>query len=381
MFNILLLDDEELALTTLRCGLPWKEYGFTEIYSSTDAHEALALFEQQHFDACFIDICMPNINGLDFIAAAQKVSPDTYFVVISGYSDFAYAKQAIKYGVVDYCLKPVSQDEYAPTLEKLSKLVMGKRMAADPIKVSALLSDSDACQKLISQLQGNSPDVKELSLLLIRSSTLSAIVQEAAKVIQGRFMFLGPNECCLISPSIQTGASVIDFAEKWHNDALFIFDTTPTRAKSFQSTLKRLRVTCSSQSESTTGLIQLNTVNEETAVYFTKVLSYIDENYASPLDLQELAQKYGLNYSYLSQLFKKAIGVSFVEHLTNIRLTHACSMLSETYISVADIAEAVGFRDYHYFCSTFKRYYGVTPSQYRRSVRNSKKAGTKNSHN
>nr|WP_300832679.1 AraC family transcriptional regulator [uncultured Acetatifactor sp.] len=126
-----------------------------------------------------------------------------------------------------------------------------------------------------------------------------------------------------------------------------------------------MRVICHSQSTAPTGIVRLPSVNEETAAYLANVLSYIEENYASRLTLQDLAHQFGINYSYLSQLFKKATNQTFEKHLAHIRLTHACRLLSHTYMPIADIAEKVGFRDYHYFCTAFKRFCSMTPSQYR----------------
>lgn len=106
MFRVLLVDDEELALISLQYSFPWKEYGFTELLTTTDSGEAMSLLEERYMDAAFVDIRMPGINGLELLKLAQERGLDTVFVIVSGYSDFAYAKTAIGYGVLDYCLKP-----------------------------------------------------------------------------------------------------------------------------------------------------------------------------------------------------------------------------------------------------------------------------------
>ena len=126
-----------------------------------------------------------------------------------------------------------------------------------------------------------------------------------------------------------------------------------------------MRILCHSQSTAPTGIVKLPYVNEETAAYLANILSYIEENYASHLTLQDLARRFGVNYSYLSQLFKKTTNQTFEKHLANIRLTHAGRLLSDTYMPIADIAAKVGFSDYHYFCTAFKRFCSMTPSQYR----------------
>ena len=67
------------------------------------------------------DIRMPKINGLELIIMTKELQKDMKFIVISGYKEFEYAHQALKYGVEDYLLKPVSEDELNHVLKKISE--------------------------------------------------------------------------------------------------------------------------------------------------------------------------------------------------------------------------------------------------------------------
>lgn len=365
MFNILLVDDEELSLTTLQYALPWKEYGFTDIHSTTSSLDALELLKKRQFDACFVDIRMPDMNGLDLIAAAQQYTPETLFVVVSGYSDFSYAKQALQYDVLDYCLKPVVAEDCIPVLEKLTKRIFSRRLAHDPLYASRLLKEEDFCQEFLSRLLTDNAECRKLTLLLVRSDNLTTILKKASQLLPAQVIFISKNEALLIWKDFSDTNQLLFLYNDCQQSALLIHDTTPPKASSFQSSFKRLCITCQSQDATATGIQSIPSVHNETASYFSNILSYIDINYAQNLKLQDLAHMFGINYSYLSQLFKKTIDMSFAEYLTNIRLKHACELLSNSYKPIIDIAEEVGFNDYHYFCNIFKRYYSMTPSQYR----------------
>ncbi len=363
MYTLLLVDDEEFALAALRHALPWEAYGFTDIHAATSSPDAWEILTKQRIDACFIDIRMPGMTGLELLAEAGRYELETLFVVVSGYSDFSYARQAIRHGVLDYCLKPVSQEECRPVLEKLARHIPLNRISHDPAYVSRLLAEPEFCGDFLSGLTagGSGKPV----LLLIRSPRSLQILAAADALLPARLFFLEEDEALLIWRDAPEGGAFISFLEAWKRSALFIYGAVPPEPAAFRNALRRMRVICHSRSTAPTGIVKLPSVNEETAAYLAGILSYIEGNYASHLTLQDLARQFGVNYSYLSQLFKKATNQTFEKHLAHIRLTHARRLLSDTHMPIADIAEQVGFRDYHYFCTAFKRSCSMTPSQYR----------------
>ena len=95
-----------------------------------------------------------------------------------------------------------------------------------------------------------------------------------------------------------------------------------------------------------------------------EVLRYIHANYALDLGLDELSKLVDMTPAYLSDLFKRNTGTSYVKYLTAVRMNNACRMLLQGE-RASTVAEKVGYRDYNYFCKVFKKNVGVTPSEYR----------------
>ncbi|MBQ2756656.1 MAG: AraC family transcriptional regulator [Oscillospiraceae bacterium] len=92
----------------------------------------------------------------------------------------------------------------------------------------------------------------------------------------------------------------------------------------------------------------------------------IDREYANAdLSLEYLCETHRYNTKYISRRFREIVGISFSEYLFACRIRHACAMLSETNISVREIASLVGYRDSLYFSKAFKKRLGLTPVEYR----------------
>ncbi len=105
-----------------------------------------------------------------------------------------------------------------------------------------------------------------------------------------------------------------------------------------------------------------------------EVLRYIDRHFAKPLSTASLAEHFGFSLAYFCRYFKRVTGVTVLDHLRDIRLSHACELLQRTEDSVAEIAERVGFGGTNYFLRQFKLKTGTTPLRFRKQ---SKKASVR----
>ena len=96
--------------------------------------------------------------------------------------------------------------------------------------------------------------------------------------------------------------------------------------------------------------------------------SYVVRHYMEDVSLGKLAEKLNYTMPYVSKKFKSEMGVSFVEYLQNYRIMQSCRLLMSTKKTIADIADAVGYRDLKFFVSLFKRNMGVSPATFRRNI-------------
>ena len=211
MFNVLLVDDEEMSLVALQYLVPWKQYGFTEIYTTTSSVEALKLLKKQRIDACLLDINMLEFSGLELLESVQQEGIDTSFVIVSGYAEFSYAKQAIAYGVLDYCLKPIVVEDFLPVLDRLTKNIFKTKSTREMALFSQILSDNSACERFVSQLVEKDKGCTELTFILLRANELLQVVQQMYNTRYAKVYILNTNEALFVWTKSACAEQALDF--------------------------------------------------------------------------------------------------------------------------------------------------------------------------
>jgi two-component system response regulator YesN len=122
MYRVLLVDDEPLAIEGLQLLIDWNKNGFEVESVCGDGEEAARLIRESKPDLVVTDIRMPLMDGLELIALMRlEGNKQTKFIVMSGYSDFEYARRALQLGVSHYLTKPIMSEEADEVLESLSK--------------------------------------------------------------------------------------------------------------------------------------------------------------------------------------------------------------------------------------------------------------------
>lgn len=127
MYSILIVDDEKAIRDNLSKAVPFEEYGFTVIGTAANGAEALELLPELTPDLILLDVCMPVMDGLGFLKELKKSKyKDTFVIMLSGFSDFEYAKKAMRYGAKGYVTKPVDE-EIVPLLSEMKQELMKNR--------------------------------------------------------------------------------------------------------------------------------------------------------------------------------------------------------------------------------------------------------------
>lgn len=119
MLKVFLVEDEVLIREGLRDKIPWEQYGFRLVGEAADGEVALPLIRKARPDVLITDIKMPFMDGLALSRIVREEFPGIKIIIISGYDDFEYAREAISVGVDQYLLKPITRTNLRKVLQEL----------------------------------------------------------------------------------------------------------------------------------------------------------------------------------------------------------------------------------------------------------------------
>ncbi|GGD49324.1 response regulator transcription factor [Paenibacillus nasutitermitis] len=123
MFQILIVDDHEHLVESLARSLPWDELGIEQVHKAYSGSEALNLLDTYPIQIVITDIRMPGMSGLELIERIRQKHKRIKSILLSGYAEFEYAKQAIQSHTVDYILKPAEDEEIIASLRKATEAI------------------------------------------------------------------------------------------------------------------------------------------------------------------------------------------------------------------------------------------------------------------
>ena len=162
MYKALIIDDEKPVRQVIKALGMWQEMKVEHVFEAFEGESALEIMRQSFPEIIFVDMKMPNMNGVEFLKTAVKEFPGCKYIVISGYEDFEYTKQAINAKVLDYLLKPVNEEE-------LNKVL---RSAVDEL-------DREKEQKIESIRKGIE---KNVSIPLARERIITIVLESDGQV-------------------------------------------------------------------------------------------------------------------------------------------------------------------------------------------------------
>ena len=123
MIKVLIADDELRICELIFRLIDWEALGMSVIAVAHDGRETIKIIKNEMPDIVITDIRMPGYNGVDVIRIGKEYNSDIQFIIISGYSQFDYAQNAIHYGVSDYLLKPVKAEELTKALLRIKNRI------------------------------------------------------------------------------------------------------------------------------------------------------------------------------------------------------------------------------------------------------------------
>jgi two-component system, response regulator YesN len=149
MLKVVFADDEPLMLEGLRFLVDWEELGFEVCGEALDGEDALQLIHSTRPDLVITDVRMPVIDGLKLIAKFFESDFQPKFIIFSGYADFEYAKEALRYGVSNYLTKPLDEKELTEALQTVAQQIHAERKLASRRELVSAFMQAETVSRLL----------------------------------------------------------------------------------------------------------------------------------------------------------------------------------------------------------------------------------------
>ena len=366
MVKVFLVEDEAIIRHGIRDNIDWASHGFEFAGEAGDGEYAYPLILKAQPDILVTDIKMPFMDGLELSRLVKKALPRTRIIVLSGYNEFEYAKEAIKIGISDYLLKPVSSAGLIDALKKAADEIREER------ENSRLLERYFVSYEKYSVFL-DTTDYSGVDRKLINDFLKLGSGEECSPFVEEYFAAIGEhNYKSLLLRQYMTMDifyCVQEFLKKLKAEPPEVPESV-VDIKRVPKVIESVEMTKAYLIEEFTAALQARdrASNDRYGSVIRDAKEYIRANISqSDLSLNRIAVHIGVSPSYFSSIFKQETGQSFVEYLTQVRMERACELLKCTSYRTSEIGEQVGYNDSHYFSSAFKKAMGQSPKEYKAS--------------
>ncbi|MFC4597570.1 response regulator [Cohnella hongkongensis] len=526
--KVLIVDDEKNVRDAIKLLIPWQDYEVAEVMEAQDIETAKACVGAHKPEIVFLDMMLYNQSGIEVLKWANEQSPHSKIIVVSGYNDFEYVQNTVRYGGLDYLLKPIDRRQLLDAFEKaikewrheelsrtekrsdrmrmnqiqpiywdktfsdfietpsrnaelLKELDETLHMADKPVQI-ALLSlklihgsvyerfsshldllyfsftnicneylnasgsgyafrnwnaeleigiilwcDSDRTKRLLEEINegiettfgaklfisvggayafphGAAVSYQEARTRLLHHINLKQagqwIFEDPGRHVENaRGIYLNEYEEKLVYAIRSGQLNVVQTAVR--NVVNEMRKLPEVTLNLIQIWFYELQIICSKhfkeyQDEADIDFKRLAYVTadvdgrvrvdewldelersfvalgrtiadakKEKESVASQIADYIQRYYHEDVSLQQIAERFYLSREYISRKFKQDIGENLFDYLMKVRLDKACSLLRETDLNVQEISRMVGIDNEKHFSKVFKKYSGLSPSQYR----------------
>lgn len=423
MYKLLIVDDEPLVQIGLKTMLAKDHADSIEIVgTASNGQEAWDIITKDPPDIVIADIRMPMMTGLELLEKSHsKFGSVPAFIMLTAYEEFEMARQALVNDAVDYLVKiELNSETLSDALSKAKKRIDEEKPAASPRESLQETSLEDLRQKFYLKLFNHSinseneliNEAKALDLsfdynryivvygeishdgLSEPSNTSGAKALDIynSSISMAKEIITRHAPCQIISLDLQHFAIIFSFTEEdavagtmdliteaLENARTMItsyFKTTLTFgigsavsapmdiAVSFdEAKTAQLRADNANPIRLFSHIVGSNRRSGKDRLINT-IQEYIDENLNGKLQLNEVAEVFGLSPAYLSVLFKKSTDTGFAEYVYTKKIDKAKEMLLSGDMKIYEVADSLGFESAYYFSKVFKKVDGHSPREY-----------------
>jgi two-component system, response regulator YesN len=356
VYNLVIADDEKNIREGLSKFIDWKDLGFNVVMKCEDGEEVIDYINTMSVDVVLCDIRMNRKSGLDVAKFVSENPRDIKVVLMSGYQEFEYAKKALEYNVVSYIVKPIEMREIKEKFIKIKSDLdvlknINEKMNEEKKKVIDIQRDFSVLIDMQSNLIESFLNFDKIFIYSIFKDISNKVVNmpfnSGIKFLENTLALL-LNKIIGFYLGLNIKEDLIDIIRNIsesqnYNRALEVFELWIDSAVN--------------------GIEENNNSNSKLVI--KKANKYIEKNYMNDLTLEKVSEIVFLSPVYLSKVYKKEMGINFIDYVTKIRIERSKELLRNRNLKVYEISELVGYKNLKYFYKIFKRYTGYTPNKYR----------------
>lgn len=390
--KILFVDDEKIIREGMKSVINWEKIGCEKLMMTENAARALEILEKESFDLVITDIYMQKMTGIELAKKIHTSWPWIKVIILSAYEDFAYARDAIEAGVFKYLLKPIVPAELESTVQEAIRQVQANRQIKEQVKESEefirVFRPQLAADFWRALLKNEISDDKDfarrmdLAGIHFPGGGLCCVVvtweekkglsweeglkktAEAAKSAFSQYIDcvrMESEKVVLLLPHEPDSSQLLLFSylleSEIHQEVQIAAGRLVQDWMEISFSMKDAEAVL--QAARTSGLEGENLV--------FRSMKLIEECLnQEEFGVNDLAERLHVSAGYLSRIFKKQMGITCIEYLTQKRIERAKELLEHTEMKHQLIAQAVGYSNVYYFSLQFKKQTGETPGQYRK---------------
>lgn len=415
--KVLVVDDEKMIAQGIAHVIRQFSFPLEAVDVAFSGREALQQLQKARYQLLITDVSMPEMSGLDLIARVREQDLCPSICILSGYSEFEYARAALRYGVDDYLLKPVDKDKLFKMLERVlnkgQKAVAQRRRNTESMLSECLFEGFDLDQTTLALFRGP-VSVTVLSCFFQREQSIlrkdlqglyeAGLAEEIIQILHfPAFALFGkPETQSLLVKKVRADypAMAVGYASGavTGRDSLQLLYEKALQASLLSDRfLDREPVNGSwLQVPMSQNLLQkslweryhIRPAEKQLFLYFMawksmssyvktaspppknpyvrQMLAMVEANFRKELTLNMVAKDIGINPNYAGQLFRGEVGISFLDYLNRYRIEQILECILQTpTLSFEQVALNMGFSDMRNFYRVFKRIMGTTPGKYR----------------
>ncbi|MBI9100954.1 MAG: response regulator [Spirochaetales bacterium] len=382
--RILIADDEKLVRFSVRSILEeiWQSGmagGDLIIHEAASGSELVSKVSSFRPHLVFADIRMPGMSGLEAIETCATEHPDIKWIILTGYSEFEYARKAIKLHVLDYLLKPVGPEEVNLSLRKAIEGLTADRIIRNSIferkmlSITSNLSSPEFDPYFLDQvffsgflIEINFRDEdKDLRMRRNVVAELSARWSNGFQDFSAAFISLEDGRSAVILRN-RSNDRIIDSEMKFISDNFTGLISYPAGMYSHVEDLITELITKSEQLDfdPDSGIEKEELSKMEHSLLVRRAAEYAETHFTTPIGVAQAADYLGVTPNYLSSVFKRDRGVSFTNFITDLRMLKAPELLKRPGTTVKEAAYDLGYQSSRHFARIFREHHGCSPSDF-----------------